>query len=115
MCAQKYPYQAEEIEELEQKVLTQKYQMIPMQVQKEFNLIIKQCLQKKPENRPTIDQIIFRDDFQQKAKVNKITLPRNLNKDKLMSLLKLRKPIPQEDRQMLLDLAEKGFLPQKQV
>ena len=79
-------------------MLTQKYMTIPLQVKKEFNLIIKLCLQKKPENRPTIDQIIFRDDFQQKAKVNRITLPRNLNKDKLMSILKLRKPIPVEDR-----------------
>ena len=32
-----------------------------------------------------------------------------------MSVVKLRKPIPVEDRQMLQDLAEKGFLPQKQV
>ena len=32
-----------------------------------------------------------------------------------MSMVKLRKPIPQEDRQMLLDLAEKGFLPLKAV
>ena len=45
-------------------MLTQKYMTIPLQVKKEFNLIIKLCLQKKPENRPTIDQIIFRDDFQ---------------------------------------------------
>ena len=93
-------------------MLTQKYQPIPLQVNKEFNQIIKLCLQKKPESRPAIDKIIFRDDFQAKAKVNKITLPRNLNKDKLMSMLRMRRPIPQEDRQILLDLAEKGYLPQ---
>ena len=33
-----------------------------------------------------------------------------MNKEKLNSLLKLRKPVPVEDRELLLDLAGKGFL-----
>ena len=47
-------------------------------------MIIKQCLQKKPENRASIDEIIFSEDFQNKAKINKITLPVHLNKQKLL-------------------------------
>jgi serine/threonine protein kinase len=47
-------------------------------------MIIKKCLQKKPEDRPTIDEIIFSEDFQTKAKVNKITLPKHLNREKLL-------------------------------
>jgi len=54
--------------------------VIPQGVTKDFNMIIKQCLQKKPENRPSIEEIIFSEDFQNKAKVNKITLPKHLNK-----------------------------------
>lgn len=50
-------------------------------------MIIKQCLQKKPENRPSIDEIIFSEDFQNKAKVNKITLPKHLNKQKLLQTI----------------------------
>lgn len=63
MCAQKYPYDAQTIEELEDKVKNHKYQTIPQGVTKDFNMIIKQCLQKKPENRPSIDEIIFSEDF----------------------------------------------------
>jgi len=44
MCAQKYPYDASNIDELEEKVLTTKYKPIPQGVTKDFNMIIKQCL-----------------------------------------------------------------------
>ena len=80
MCSHKYPYDAANIEELEEKVCTQKYNPIPQGVTKDFNMIIKQCLQRKPENRASIDEIIFSEDFQNKAKVNKITLPKHLNR-----------------------------------
>ena len=63
MCAHHYPYEAQNIEELEEKVRTQKYKPIPQGVTKDFNMIIKQCLQKKAENRATIDEIIFSEDF----------------------------------------------------
>ena len=39
---------------------------------------------KKPENRPLIEEIIFQDNFQSKAKLCKIQLPLELNKDKLI-------------------------------
>ena len=65
---------------------------------------------KKAEARPKIDELIFSVDFQTKAKLNKITLPRNLNKEKLNGLLKLRKPLIPEDREILQDLANKGYL-----
>ena len=63
---------------------TQRYKLIPQGVTLDLSRIIRQCLQKKPENRPTIDEIIFSEDFQQKAQVNRITLPKHLNKQKLL-------------------------------
>lgn len=71
---------------------------------KDFNKIIKQCLQKKPENRPAIDEIIFSQDFQEKAMTNKITLPKHLNKRKLMQKLYTKKSLDEEDRKLILDL-----------
>ena len=44
MCSHKYPYDAQNIEELEEKVKKEKYKPIPQGVTKDFNMIIKQCL-----------------------------------------------------------------------
>ena len=44
MCSHKYPYDAANIEELEEKVKKEKYKPIPQGVTKDFNMIIKQCL-----------------------------------------------------------------------
>ena len=74
-------------------------------------MIIKQCLQKKPENRASIDEIIFSEDFQQKAKINKITLPKHLNKHKLLQSLQTKKQLDSEERKLIIDLSERGFLP----
>jgi len=51
------------MEELEQKVLKEKYAPIPITVSKQFSVIIQKCLQKKVEARPTIEDIIFDDVF----------------------------------------------------
>jgi NIMA (never in mitosis gene a)-related kinase len=48
LCAQKFPYDANDMEELEAKVLKEKY-TIPITVNKEFKSIIQKCMQKKPE------------------------------------------------------------------
>lgn len=40
LCAQKFPYDANDIEELEAKVLKEKYTPIPITVNKEFKNII---------------------------------------------------------------------------
>ena len=64
LCALKYPYEATEIEELEFKVLNKKYNPIPYNVINAFKQIIKKCLKKKPESRPTIEDIIFDENFQ---------------------------------------------------
>jgi serine/threonine protein kinase len=111
MCAHKYPYDAQNIEELEEKVRSKKYEPIPQGVTKDFNMIIKQCLQKKPENRATIDEIIFSDDFQKKAKINKITLPKHLNKQKLMQSIQTKKSLDDDERKLILGLTQRGFLP----
>lgn len=79
LCALKFPYDANDMDELENKVLKEKYS-IPITVNKEFKSIIQKCLQKKPEQRPTIEEIIMDDVFQRKAQLNRITLPLQLNK-----------------------------------
>ena len=111
MCAHKYPYDAQDIDELEEKVKTKKYTPIPQGVTKDFNMIIKQCLMKKPENRATIDEIIFSDDFQDKAKVNKITLPRHLNKQKLIQSLGTKRILDSEEHKLIQGLIDQGLLP----
>lgn len=66
MCAHQFPYDANDIEELEAKVMKEKYS-IPITVSKDFRSIIQKCLQKKPESRPSIEEIILDDVFQIKA------------------------------------------------
>jgi serine/threonine protein kinase len=51
------------MEELETKVLKEKYSPIPQTVSKSFSSLIQKCLLKKPENRATIEEIIFLDSF----------------------------------------------------
>ena len=111
MCAHKYPYDANDIDELKEKVCNQRYNPIPQGVTKDFNMIIKQCLQRKPENRATIDEIIFSEDFQNKAKVNKITLPKHLNKQKILQSLSTKKLLDQDELKLILSLIKRGFLP----
>lgn len=69
------------MEELENKVLNEKYS-IPINVNKDFKTIIQKCLQKKVELRPSIEEIIMSDIFQSKCQLNRITLPLSLNKAK---------------------------------
>lgn len=84
MCTHKYPYEAQTIEELQQKVLKEKYSPIPTHVNKKFSTLITKCLSKKPENRPEIEEIILLDVFQEKCKLIRITLPLDLNKAKII-------------------------------
>lgn len=44
MCAHRYPYEANNINELQEKVQNTRYNPIPQGVTKDFNMIIKQCL-----------------------------------------------------------------------
>eukprot|EP00350_Pseudokeronopsis_sp_OXSARD2_P008644 CAMPEP_0170563288 /NCGR_PEP_ID=MMETSP0211-20121228/65597_1 /TAXON_ID=311385 /ORGANISM="Pseudokeronopsis sp., Strain OXSARD2" /LENGTH=100 /DNA_ID=CAMNT_0010881343 /DNA_START=867 /DNA_END=1169 /DNA_ORIENTATION=- len=84
LCVQKYPFNAQTIDELQVKVLKEKYAPIPQTVNKQFCEIIQKCLMKKPENRPSIEEIIFSENFQSKAKLFKISLPLEVNKDKII-------------------------------
>lgn len=83
MCALTVPFLAEDIESLSQKVLNQKPSLLPHSVNKSFQKIIQRCLLKKPELRATVEEIILMDDFQEKCKLLKITLPSELNKSKI--------------------------------
>lgn len=51
------------MEELKNKVLNEKFTPLPNYVKPEFQKIIKSCLQKREEKRPTIDDIIMSDTF----------------------------------------------------
>ena len=63
LCTHKYPYFANSIEELSAKVVKEKYAPIPMTVNKQLEEIIQRCLQKKPENRASIDEVISLETF----------------------------------------------------
>lgn len=56
------------MDELKQKVLKEKYAPIPMTVSKQLAEIIQKCMQKKPENRPSIEDILTMETIQSKAK-----------------------------------------------
>jgi len=58
LCTHKYPFFANTMEELQPKVLREKYAPIPVTVNKQLADLIQKCLQKKPENRPSITDII---------------------------------------------------------
>ncbi len=66
------PFTANDIDELEQKVLNQKPTALPSHVHKSLGAIINKCLNKKAELRPTIEEIILTDDFQEKCRLLKI-------------------------------------------
>jgi serine/threonine protein kinase len=89
MCALQFPFQAEEIDTLQEKILKEKYNQLPNASSKFLGGLIQKCLQKKPELRPSIEDIIMQEQFQQKCKLIKITLPLELNKDKLLRKSKI--------------------------
>jgi hypothetical protein len=59
-------------------------------------------LQKKPENRPSIEEIIMNDDFQKKSKLIKIKVPTDLNIDRAS------KEVKKPDDSMILVADKKG-------
>lgn len=63
MCTQKFPFVAQTLDELVAKVTKEKPAQIPHTVKREFQEIILKCLQKKPEQRPTIEEIILSETF----------------------------------------------------
>jgi serine/threonine protein kinase len=67
MVCMQYPFEATEMELLEQKVRTEKFATIHHSVSKTFVNIIQKCLNKKPENRPTVEEMIMQDEFQKKC------------------------------------------------
>jgi serine/threonine protein kinase len=64
MVCMKYPFEAHEMEVLEQKVRNAKFAQIHHSVNKSFVSIIQKCLAKRPENRPTVEELIMSNEFQ---------------------------------------------------
>ena len=83
ICCLKYPFPASELQELEKKILNDKVDRHPNGVKQEFVEIFTKMLKKDPLKRPCIEEIIYSDIFQEKARKNLITLPLKLNKSKL--------------------------------
>jgi serine/threonine protein kinase len=83
MCCLKYPFPATELDELEDKVLNQKIDKYPNNVNSDFVDLFNKMLKKDISKRPCIEEIIYSDVFQTKAVQNLITLPLKLNKQKL--------------------------------
>ena len=71
------------MDELHNKVLNEKFNKLPNYVTADFQKIIKNCLNKREDKRPSIDEIIMSEVFQKKCRLLRITLPLMLNKEKL--------------------------------
>ena len=63
ICCLQYPFPANELDELEKKVLNDKIQRVPNGVNKEFVEMFTKMLKKDPTKRPTIEEIIYSDVF----------------------------------------------------
>lgn len=80
ICCLQYPFPANELDELEKKVLNDKIQRVPNGVNKDFVELFMKMLKKDPSKRPTIEEIIYSDVFQNNTSKHLITLPLILNK-----------------------------------
>ena len=80
ICCLQYPFPANELDELEKKVLNDKIQRVPNGVNKDFIELFMKMLKKDPSKRPTIEEIIYSDVFQSNTSKHLITLPLILNK-----------------------------------
>ena len=63
MCCLKYPFPATELEELEDKVLNQKIDKYPNNVNSDFVDLFNKMLKKDVSKRPCIEEIIYSDVF----------------------------------------------------
>ena len=63
ICCLKYPFPANELDELEKKVINDKIQRVPNGVNKDFAELFTKMLKKDPTKRPTIEEIIYSDVF----------------------------------------------------
>jgi len=63
LCCFKYPFPASNLEELEKKILTEKMQKIPINVNVLFQEMINKMLMKDPNKRPCIEEIIYSETF----------------------------------------------------
>ena len=63
MCALRTPFQADDLDALKDKIQKEKYPPLPNNVHKFFLGIISKLLQKRPEQRPSIEDIIMLDEF----------------------------------------------------
>ena len=63
----KHPFEATSANELSRKVTKKKTPDIPIFYSQELNLIIKKCLTKNPDNRPSAEDLFSNNIFRQKV------------------------------------------------
>jgi serine/threonine protein kinase len=86
------PFVGEDFKELENKICTSKCPQMPNNINFSLRSIINKLLQKKPEQRPTIEEIIMMPEIQQKCQLLRIPLPQKVNVAKLEKKEKLKLP-----------------------
>ena len=80
----KKPFPATEKEELIYKVCNLPCDKIRNNVSRPLQQLISMMLKKDPSKRPSVEEIIMSDDFQNTAAKLKINLPLMLNKQKIL-------------------------------
>eukprot|EP00347_Sterkiella_histriomuscorum_P008689 403344133 len=78
LCTYQKPFNAEDLDELREKVLNQKYREIPERsnVPKQLQEIIKKLLRKSPSHRPSVKELLQFSSIRTKALQLKIDLPK---------------------------------------
>ena len=69
LCCLHYPFQAMQLEELEEKILNHKIEKTRQGLGTDLVSIINKMLKREAKDRPTIEEIIYSDVFQKKAQL----------------------------------------------
>lgn len=80
LCCLNYPFQATQLPELEEKILNHKIEKTRQGLGTDLVSIINKMLKREAKDRPPIEEIIYSDIFQRKAQLQRIPLPKVLNK-----------------------------------
>ena len=69
LCCLNYPFQATQLDELEEKILNHKIEKTRQGLGTDLVSIINKMLKRDAKDRPTIEEIIYSDIFQKKAQL----------------------------------------------
>jgi len=69
LCCLNYPFQATQLDELEEKILNHKIEKTRQGLSTDLVSMINKMLKRDAKDRPTIEEIIYSDVFQKKAQL----------------------------------------------